>query len=209
MWNHGATMREEFAKRNLKWPEVTSQNLTDLLVYLRNLPELRNTATRVEISAGTEGEALFRSKGCEGCHAGKLALAGRLKGKTLTDIAAAMWNHQPRMAATAPQLTIEEMREITSYLWAAQFFEDAGDAAAGRRVFTAKRCAVCHEGAASGAPKLIGRTFSGITMVSALWHHGPQMLGQMKAKNIPWPRFEKAQMSNLIAFLNSGTGSKP
>jgi cytochrome c len=43
MWNHGATMREEFGKRNLKWPELTSQDLTDLLVYLRNLPELRNT----------------------------------------------------------------------------------------------------------------------------------------------------------------------
>jgi mono/diheme cytochrome c family protein len=39
MWNHGATMREEFAKRNMKWPELTSQDLTDLLVYLRNLPE--------------------------------------------------------------------------------------------------------------------------------------------------------------------------
>jgi mono/diheme cytochrome c family protein len=209
MWNHGATMREEFAKRNLKWPELTSQDLTDLLVYLRNLPELRNTATRVEISAGAEGEALFRSKGCEGCHTGKLTLAGRLKGKTLTDIAAAMWNHQPRMAATSAQLTIEEMREITSYLWAAQFFEDAGDSAAGRRVFTGKRCAVCHEDAASGAPKLAGRTFSGVTMVSALWHHGPQMLDQMKAKSIAWPRFEGAQMSNLIAFLNSGPGRKP
>jgi hypothetical protein len=57
---------------------------------------------------------------------------------------------------------VEEMREITSYLWAGQFFEDAGDAAAGSRVFTAKRCATCHEDAASGAPKLAGKTFSGV-----------------------------------------------
>jgi hypothetical protein len=93
MWNHGAAMREEFAKRNLRWPEVTSQDLTDLLVYLRNLPGVRTAAVRVEISPGAEGESLFRSKGCEGCHTGRTALAGRLKGKTLTDIAAAMWNH--------------------------------------------------------------------------------------------------------------------
>jgi len=209
MWNHGATMRQQFAKHNLKWPALTSQDLTDMLVYLRNLPEIGMTIGRVEISSGTGGEALFQTKGCEGCHTGKLAISRRMKGTTLTDIAAAMWNHQPRMAPTPPQLTTGEMREITSYLWAEEFFEDAGDSAAGRRVFTAKRCAVCHENSASGAPKLAGKMFSGVTMVSALWHHGPQMLDQMKAKNISWPRFEGAQMSNLIAFLNSGNGRRP
>jgi len=209
MWNHGATMREEFSKRNLKWAELTSQNLTDLLVYLRNLPQTRNAIARVEITAGAEGEALFRSKGCERCHTGNLALPGRLKGKTLTDIAAAMWNHEPRMAASPPQLTVAEMQEVTSYLWAAQFFEDAGDAAAGRRVFTSKRCVVCHEDPSSGAPKIEGRTFSGVAMVSALWHHGPQMLDRMKAKKISWPRFEGTQMSDLIAFLNGADGKKP
>ena len=190
MWNHGATMREEFSKRHLKWAELTSQNLTDLLVYLRNLPQTRNAVSRVEITAGAEGEVLFKSKGCERCHTGNLALTGRLKGKTLTDIAAAMWNHEPRMAASPPQLSVAEMREVTSYLWAAQFFEDAGDPGAGRRVFTAKHGAACHEDSASGAPKLAGRAFSGVAMVSALWHHGPQMLDRMKAKNISWPRFE-------------------
>jgi len=49
----------------------------------------------------------------------------------------------------------------------------------------------------------MGKTFNGATMVSALWHHGPRMLDQMKAKNISWPRFEGKQMSDLIAFLNS------
>jgi mono/diheme cytochrome c family protein len=209
MWNHGATMREEFSKRNLKWAELTTQNLTDLLVYLRNLPQTRNAVTRVEISAGAEGEALFRSKGCERCHTGNLALSGQLKGKTLTDVAAAMWNHEPRMAASPPQLAVAEMREITSYLWASQFFEDAGDAAAGRRVFTSKRCVVCHEDPSSGAPRIGGGTFSGVAMVSALWHHGPRMLDGMKAKKISWPRFEGSQMSDLIAFLSSDSGRKP
>jgi mono/diheme cytochrome c family protein len=207
MWNHGASMRVEFANRHLKWPELTSQDLTDMLVYLRNLPAIGNAAARVEISTGAQGEALFRSKGCAGCHTGKLALAGKLRGTTLTDIAAAMWNHQPRMAAAPPQLTIGEMREIASYLWASQFFEDAGDVAAGRRIFTTKRCAVCHEDAASGAPKLTGKTFNGATMVSALWRHGPSMAVQMTAKGISWPRFERTQMADLIAFLNSTKGS--
>jgi mono/diheme cytochrome c family protein len=100
------------------------------------------------------------------------------------------------------------MQEIVSYLWAGQFFEDQGGSSAGARVFAAKRCAVCHNEApnntASAAPKLAGtgRTYSAVTMVSALWHHGPQMLDQMKTKGISWPRLDGPEMENLVAYLN-------
>ena len=42
LWNHAATMRQEFAKKKLSWPELTAQDLTDMLVYLRNLPSTPN-----------------------------------------------------------------------------------------------------------------------------------------------------------------------
>ena len=156
MWNHAATMRQEFAKRKLRWPDLTSQDLTDMLVYLRNLPSSPKAATRVEITSGANGQALFESKGCAACHTGKNALGPRLKGKTLTDIAVAMWDHEPTMPAAPAPLELDEMREIVSYLWAGQFFEDAGSPSAGARVFTAKRCAACHNDATGGAPKLSG-----------------------------------------------------
>lgn len=210
MWNHAATMRQEFTQRKLAWPELTSQDLTDVLVYVRNLPGVRSASARFELGVGDRGQSLFVSKGCEGCHTGKLALVPRLRGRTLTDIAVDMWNHAPRMAASAPPLGVEEMRDVTSYLWAEQFFANSGDADTGRRVFTGKRCATCHEDPSSGAPKLTGgqRSFSGGTMVSVLWHHGPQMMEQMKNKGITWPRFDGAEMSNLIAYLNSANGQK-
>ena len=44
MWNHGPKMRAEFAKRKLAWGKITGQELTDMLVYLQNLPETRNLA---------------------------------------------------------------------------------------------------------------------------------------------------------------------
>jgi len=206
MWNHATAMREEFVKKNLSWAGLTSQELTDLLVYLRSLPSGRNAPARLEITSGTNGQALFQSKGCAECHTGNNALAPRLKGQTLTDIAVDMWNHEPRMPILPAPLSLDEMRELVSYLWAEQFFQDAGNAAAGGRVFTAKRCAVCHNDPSSGAPKLAGsgRSFSAATMVSALWHHGPQMLDQMKAKNISWPRLDGADLANLIAYLNGG-----
>ena len=48
-------------------------------------------------------------------------------------------------------------------------------------MFTAKNCATCHNDASSGAPKLAkGKdAYSDITMVAALWDHGPQMLESM------------------------------
>ena len=210
LWNHASTMRQEFAAKKLNWPELTPQDLTDMLVYLRNLPSALSTPGGIDITAGTNGQALFDSKGCAACHSGKAALTSRLKGKTLTDIAVAMWDHEPRMPAAPAPLSLGEMREIVSYLWADQFFKDEGSPAVGARVFAAKRCATCHNdashnNASSGAPKLAGtgRSFSATTIVSVLWHHGPQMLDQMKTNGIAWPRFEGSDMANLIAYLNA------
>lgn len=211
MWNHGAAMRQEFAQRRIAWPELTAQDFTDMLVYVRGLPGTLHQPDLLLLTSSDHGQALFASKGCAGCHTGKLALGPRLRGQTLTDIAVDLWNHEPRMAKAPPSLDAEEMRDLTGYLWAQPFFLDSGDAAAGRRVFAAKRCAACHDDAASGAPKLAGgrpTPLTGAAMVSVLWRHGPQMLEQMKGKGIPWPRFDGADMSNLIAYLASRGGGK-
>jgi mono/diheme cytochrome c family protein len=214
MWNHGPRMLEEARARRSRLPELSAQDLADVLVYLRNLPSPPSKSAVFRIGAGNDGAAVFTSKGCSGCHRSGEALASHIKGQTLTEIAAAMWNHAPKMAAAGAKpvkLESGEMRELVSYLWAEQFFEDAGNPAAGRRVFAAKHCATCHENPSTGAPKLAGagRSFNGAAMISALWHHGPRMLDQMKAKGISWPRFERAQMSDLIAFLNSAQRSRP
>ena len=206
MWNHSANMREAFAQQKLSWPEITGQDLTDILVYLRNLPATRQLALRLETASGASGEALFQSKGCAGCHSGKLELAPRLRGKTLTGIAAEMWNHAPKMAQPPPKLERGEMRPIVNYLWSQSILEDSGSPADGRKVFAAKNCATCHNDPSSGAPNLSGRrgTFSTISMISTLWRHGPRMLKEMETKKLPWPRFSARQMSDLIAYLNAG-----
>ena len=157
MWNHAANMRQAFAQQKVPWPEITGQDLSDMLVYLRNLPATRQLASRLETTAGESGEALFQSKGCAGCHTGKLELAPRLRGKTLTDIAADMWNHAPKMAQPPPKLERGEMRQIVSHLWSRAILEDSGSPADGRKVFAAKNCATCHNDPSSGAPNLSGR----------------------------------------------------
>jgi mono/diheme cytochrome c family protein len=216
MWNHAATMREQFAKRKWGWPELTPQDLSDILVYLRNPASItRPPATpgaegALKITSGAQGKQIFDSKGCAQCHHSAAELSSHLRHMNLTDLAAAMWNHAPKMAATPPQFSLDEMRDLISYLWAQQFFEDAGNPAAGHKVFESKHCASCHQNGTDGAPKLPSASvpINGPAMISALWRHGPTMMHQMNSKHIAWPAFNTAQMSNLIAYLNSAASSK-
>lgn len=213
MWNHLPRMQAAAKTRHISLPHLDAQDLVDLLVYLRNLPSTRQKMGEFQTTAGGGGEVIFKSKGCVSCHREGSALAARIKGRTLTEIAAAMWNHEPRMAAAfAPPVRFEpgEMRELLSYLWARQFFEGAGSPGSGKRVFAVKHCATCHDDSSSGAPKLAGGpgSMTAAGLVAALWHHGPAMLEQMRSRNIAWPRFETREMSDLIAYLNSRQGGK-
>jgi len=205
MWNHGPQMRAEFARKKLVWAQLTAQELTDMLVYLQNLPETRNLAQNFQFPPSDSGAALFQSKGCTECHTGKLDLGTLLKNQTITQIATEMWNHQPSMKPQPPTFSQEEMRQILGYVWARQYFRGDGSADRGKKVFDEKSCATCHNDPSSGAPKLAHGTeaYSDITMISVLWSHGPRMLERMNEKKIAWPRFTAPQMSDLIAYLNS------
>jgi mono/diheme cytochrome c family protein len=205
MWNHGPKMRQAYADRKLRWSPLTAQELTDILVYLQNLPETRSLAASFDFPPSESGATLFQSKGCPDCHKGRLALEQRLRNLSLTSIAVDMWNHQANMKSPPPVLSQEEMRQLLGYIWARQYFRSDGDAARGRKVFEEKSCATCHNDPSSGAPKL-GKSaegYSDITMVSVLWQHGPAMLDRMKQRNIAWPRFTAQQMADLIAYLGS------
>jgi mono/diheme cytochrome c family protein len=206
MWNHAGSMQREFAQRNIAWPELTAQELSDILVYLRNLPATRTVPARFQTTAGDRGESLFQTKGCGRCHIGDLDLGVRSQSKTLTDIAAAMWNHAPKMQNAEIRFGSGEMNEILSYIWARRLLDHSGSAKRGERLFTQKHCSSCH-GSDPAAPDLRtakGREHSSLTMISALWRHGPAMLDRMKERNILWPRFSANEMSDLIAFLNAG-----
>jgi len=205
MWNHQAQMHNQMAARGVAWPQLTSQDLTDLLVYLQNLPQTRSTELLMELPSSGDGRTLFREKGCSGCHAGKLALEDRLADSTLTEIAASMWNHAPEMRHPAPILSRAEWQQLVSYVWAKQFFGNRGDAAKGHKVYEAKKCGSCHDDASSGAPRLSkpAEPYSAITMVQVLWVHGPAMLRKMQDKHMTWPQLNQNEMANLTAYLNS------
>jgi mono/diheme cytochrome c family protein len=207
MWNHSPDMWSELSKKKIAWPALTAQDLSDLLVYLRNVsPAMRNAEPTFQITEGENGARLFESRGCLACHKSPQTADSA---STLTGVAAAMWNHATFLHLEPPRLDTTEMREVLSYYWAKPFFDNTGDAAKGRRLFASKRCADCHSGSGPG-PLLTDKagTWNGITMVSALWRHGPAMLNEMNRKKIPWPVFRAGEMPDLIAYINQKGASK-
>ena len=154
---------------------------------------------------------LFREKGCEGCHQGGDSPEYQMSNQTLTGIAAAMWNHSPRIA-DPPAISVDEMRQLIAYVWEKQSLGATGNVERGKQAFADKNCAVCHDDPKSGAPRLSNseqnrakseQSYSPITMVSVLWKHGPAMLEQMRRKNIPWPTLSPAELSDVTAYLNA------
>jgi cytochrome c2 len=84
MWNHAPTMLAETQLKHQAWPALSAQELTDILVYLRNQPFSAPKPPVFQIGAGTQGEGVFRAKGCAGCHPSVAELVARTRGKTLT-----------------------------------------------------------------------------------------------------------------------------
>lgn len=204
MWNHSGAMKGEASARSVKWPTLSAQELTDLLVWLQNQPSSRPRMLEFSLPQGTKGEQLLVSKGCAECHKGAMALPQRMAGKTLTEVAAAMWNHAPKMAAKVSLLDVGDTREILAYGWARSFFAPAGDSKKGAQTFQA-RCGSCHGtgGKAPAAPKLSAE--GAVTgMVAALWKHGPAMLAEAQKQSKPWPALSVAEMANITAFLSGG-----
>lgn len=208
MWAHAPQMRKAMEARQMKWPELTSQDMSDLLVYLENLPQNRHADRSLQVPSPEGGEVLFHSKGCDKCHTNAKAFENLIGDSTLTDVAAAMWNHAPLMMkdpASAPgPINVTEMQQIISYVWARQFFSTRGDAARGRKVFESQKCATCHN-PSGGAPEIDRSTgpYSAVRMVSVLWKHGPAMAQRMQQKKITWPQLSSSDMANVIAYLNN------
>jgi mono/diheme cytochrome c family protein len=204
MWNHAGKMLPELKRRKKAFPELSGAEVTDLLVYLQNLPELRRVDVSLTLPSAEGGEQLLESKGCAGCHKGSLDLKSRVADKTLAEVAAAMWNHAPRIA-NPTAVSEEEMRRIIAYTWSAQFFRPHGDATRGSKVFADKGCSGCHGAGSSGAPDLKAspRPTSPVTLVSVLWRHGPKMYEGMKKKGGDWPRLTASDVGNLTAYLSA------
>jgi mono/diheme cytochrome c family protein len=167
------------------------------------------------------GSRVFGSKGCSQCHAvngvgGKIAAdLGRIaKARTFYDLASAMWNHIPEMAAQMqklkkppPQLSPRETGDLIAFLATINYFDPVGDAKAGKKIFAAKQCVMCHQ--IEGVGGVFGPSldsivqFGPIFFAATMWNHGPSMAEAMRARGVKRPLFSGSELRDLIAYVKS------
>ena len=168
------------------------------------------------------GSRVFGDKGCSTCHAingfgGQIGpdLARLSSARSLHDLAAAMWNHLPGMVERMrelgigrPLLSPREAADLVAFLSIFNYFDPPGDLETGERLFTEKKCVICHQVRGVGGivgPNLDSLSQHGAPIIAAaaMWNHGPAMAVAMRAKGIERPAFNKQELLDLIAYLKS------
>ena len=226
MWNHAQKMKHLMDKESFGWPKLGKSDIADIIAYIKSLK-----LSKVEVSLApgdsAEGREVFSQKGCERCHATQAT--GTTKGPnlgimkkdfptTIGQFAGLMWNHFPEMSKAMekenikiPELSDKDIANITAYLFSIRYFDPVGDRAAGKKLFQEKQCNVCHDIRKDGsgkkeAPNLarLKGLVSPIYMATALWNHGPQMIGRMKEKNIKWQQITDKELINIMEYFNKG-----
>jgi mono/diheme cytochrome c family protein len=231
LWNHGPEMAEAIETRGTPRPTFTGKELADIVAFITAAAK-DGGGDSVSVTPGVpeRGEKLFKAKQCVQCHSvgGKGGKVGPELGKvkqhhvSLTEFAALMWNHGPRMWARmqergiqVPRLKGQEMADLVAYLYVSRYFDQEVSPSRGLQVLQDKGCLACHAARGQG-----GRTAgdlatyraarSGPALVAALWNH-PRYL-EKERREVPWPLLTGGELADMAAFLASlprAAGSAP
>ena len=168
------------------------------------------------------GGRLFVSKGCAKCHAlkgegGKIGPdLGKIDlGETQLNLAVKIWNHTPSMiiemestGMIKPTLTGQEFAEISAYLYFLRFFDEPGNPAQGKYVYTEKGCQFCHPSSGKGKEGVSGldgfpKNVSPAFLSQAIWNHCLDMIARMVEIGMKWPQFRGKEMMDLLEYIKT------
>ena len=168
------------------------------------------------------GRALLSDKLCSRCHSvwghgGMIGpdLPAAVAGRRSLDLVGAFWNHTPRMIEANigrgyrwPTLDRGEMGDLLSYLYYLQLFDAPGDAARGATSYTRLGCANCHRlggegGSLAGSLDRFSAYPSAVMLAQAMWNAGPVMQQAQVATGTAIPRFTRAEMADIQAYIRS------
>jgi len=216
MWNHGPSMQEKMKELKINYPELTGDNLNDITAYIR---EASSANTKIRMSPGNpaNGKLIFKKKGCINCHqvsGGKEEAGPNLSelnlNKSVTEIAAQMWNHSPAMieymqeeSVTYPMFEGNEMADLIAYLYFLGFEDPPGDILKGETVYEDKGCITCHEGGDGPDLTKIKPFNSRIQILQRMWNHASRMEDLLLIQNNEWPKLTTEEIRNLYAYLTS------
>ena len=225
IWNHGPVMIARMVKLGIPWPVFRGTEMMDLLEYIK--ANARGPRESALIAPGNprQGRQVFIAKGCITCHSvggegGKSAedLGNKAKAfyTSLTQIVSIMWDKGPLVLAKMgqtrtgiPRFTSKEMADLLSYLYFLHFVDAPGNSKRGEKVFSEWGCARCHSiNGKKGELMQLGlskyqKEVNPIEMVAGIWNHSTAIGKAMRDKGIPWPRFRRGELADLLEFVRT------
>ncbi|MFC2102877.1 c-type cytochrome [Bacteroidota bacterium] len=219
MWNHGPSMQEKMNNLDMSYPEMTGENIADLTAYIKH-SALEVAEIRMSPGNPSKGKFVFKKKGCISCHQVENSKGNsgpdltELKlNKSVTEIAAQMWNHSPTMieymkegSIGYPQFEANEMADLIAYLYFLGFEDQEGNVDEGELVYADKGCADCHEsGNENTGPDLSKKKYSNsrIKILQKMWNHASRMEDLLLIQNNKWPVLTTKEMQDLFTYLRS------
>src|SRR5438067_2249127 len=207
MWNHGPAMAETMKARGITRPTLQGKELLDIIAYVTTTARDASTDT-AQVVPGTpaNGEKLFTERSCATCHAvaGKGGHVGPDLGRpahhvSLTELAARMWNHGPKMWAAmkergidVPKLSGQDTADILAYLYVAHYFDPRASAGRGAGPRRGRGGLRCHSGNGEGGKAAAGvATSNGVGtpggLIAGMWSRGPLMEASAQKQGVSRP----------------------
>jgi mono/diheme cytochrome c family protein len=225
LWNHGPAMIARMVKLGITWPSFRGTEMMDLLEYIKISAKGPRESALIAPGNPRQGKQVFTAKGCIRCHtvgreggknAEDLGSRARVFYTSLTQIVSIMWDKGPlvlaKMAQTQkgiPRFTSKEMADLLSYLYFLHFIDPPGNPKRGEGIFTEWGCASCHSVNGKKGELMqvdLSKYRKGtnpLEMVGGMWNHSTEIGKAMRDKGIPWPRFRKGELADLIEFVRT------
>lgn len=220
-WNHGIEMDRALSEMRVARPVFTDVEMERLLAFI-----YLQTWFDPEAEPGV-GERVYQRAACGHCHGASgeggraPALASLGTYASPMGLAAAIWNHGPRMSASLresglsyPIFSGQELLDLASFLKtgaqppdSAPLLLELGDPNRGMTLLKAKGCTSCHAAggrAASRAPIFEETNWGGRAqsdLVAGLWNHGPTMWSAFRSHTGAVPQLTLAEMNDLAMAL--------
>lgn len=223
MWNHGPAMAETMKARGIPRPTLDGKEMLDIIAYVTTRARDASTDT-TQIVPGTpaNGAKLFTERRCATCHAvaGKGGRVGPDLGRpghhvSLTEFAARMWNHGPKMWAAmkergieVPKLSGQDTADILAYLYVAHYFDPTASARRGAQMLRDKGCLTCHAVNGKGGKAAADFATSNVvgspgSLIAGMWNHGPMMEASAQKQSVSWPVLQGRDLADIAAYFSS------
>ena len=214
MWNHAPAMAREAESRGILRPRLTGRDLTDLLAFLGEDSEIVPSENLFVLPGSPEaGREILTERKCVLCHGAPGAgggtapdLAAVSRGIGLIDFVALMWAKTPPMIEALedrgiefPRLDAGDFADIVAYLYAANYFADAGRPERGASLLESKGCTDCHDRRSLVSIPGLSHPAS---VTAALWNHLATPAVAERADS-GWPSFTGREMGDLMAFFQT------